>query len=295
MDGPGSRRSANGGRRRAGGSVTTDPPEGSCGRRSGSGNRHAIRRARRRRAQRGRTASGLRSTTIRGDRSRRHRLRRIDRSSSLRAKTTTPPRPVCGRRGGRGHGCAGCARSAGRRGSMRPARGDASADEIVVAADFGPVRAVVAAVAFEQFDGVVDDVLDVRGVPHREGRSTPRATPPRSRGCERRRACRRHRRRSVGRRLADRGQQPGAHDDIDEKLGDLGAAGEFSLVEVGVDSVLLGEIDEQAGAVAGRQFTDLGEAEPLLGERADLLDSFEVGVVVERPTALARWGEQPCW
>ena len=70
--------------------------------------------------------------------------------------------------------------------------------------------------------------------------------------------------------LAARGQQPGAHDDVDEKLGDLGAAGEFGLVEVGVDSILLGEIDEQAGAVAGGQFTDLGEAEPLLGERADL-------------------------
>ena len=162
-----------------------------------------------------------------------------------------------------------------------------------MAAAFGPVRVVAATVAFEQFDGVVDDVLDVRGVPHREGGQLLERHPLVHEGTSGDEHVDGIGGEALVVALADRGQQPGAHDDIDEELGDLGATGEFGLVEVGVDSVLLGEIDEQAGAVAGGQFTDLGEAEPLLGERADLLDSFEVGVVVERPTALSpRWGEQ---
>ena len=140
-----------------------------------------------------------------------------------------------------------------------------------MATAFRAVRAVTTAVAFEQFDGVVDDVLDVGGVPHCEGGQLLERYPlvhECASGDE-------HVDGIGGEALivalAARGQQPGAHDDVDEELGDLGAAGEFGLVEVGVDSILLGEIDEQAGAVAGGQFTDLGEAEPLLGERADLL------------------------
>ena len=38
-----------------------------------------------------------------------------------------------------------------------------------MATAFRAVRVVTTAVAFEQFDGVVDDVLDVGGVPHCEG------------------------------------------------------------------------------------------------------------------------------
>ena len=164
-----------------------------------SGSRHAVRRARRRRAQRGRTARRDGSTTIGGDRSRRRDRDRIDSFVELAGEDDhAAPTGVSSPRRAR-------ARVRRVRSKCWPTRFDATGTRRCISetrSSWPPLRAVrvvTTAVAFEQFDGVVDDVLDVVACRMR-GRSTPRAIPPRSRGCERRRACRRHRRRSVDRR-----------------------------------------------------------------------------------------------
>ena len=73
-----------------------------------------------------------------------------------------------------------------------------------------------------QLDGVVDDVLDVGGMPHRKsGQLFKRHALVHERA-----GCGEHVDGIGGEALvvalADRGQQPGAHDDIDEELGDAG-------------------------------------------------------------------------
>ena len=149
----------------------------------------------------------------------------------------------------------------------------------------GAVAAFGIAVALEQLDCVIDDILDVGGVAHREGGELFERNTLADQGPGGDEHVNGVRREPLLRTLTDRSEQTGAHDDVDNEFGDLCSSGEFGLIEIRIGCILFGEIAEESGAVAVGECPYLGEAESLLCKASDFSNSVEMVIVIEGATA----------